>query len=331
MLSHIDVHYLAAILTQIASEWGVEIELGDMVEDVVAEKGRDVDITARYRLPDGSLAEMHGIEVKDEKRPLDVQPVEQIIAKLQDMPVLTKHALVSSSGFTEPAKKKALHYGLDLYHFRDWDGTGLRVDMSQASFGGVQVSAWESVTAIPIIQCPSDGTPGELRFEISTDLMISDPNNSDVKVRLGDFLNSVCTDVINDVAAKVQNNPELAKEDRFVVDSPVNLKFPLQIPADGEMLPISMLQVKGVAVIKNYPVQHALKVLMRDEDNGLVAGCMVADLPDGSLWIFMASSTEGSLTARIISVLDRGKKKIYKEKMTPIPSEGPPLVNPEAG
>lgn len=48
MLSNIDVHYLAAILTQIGSDWGVELELGDMVEDVVAEKKRDVDINPLY-------------------------------------------------------------------------------------------------------------------------------------------------------------------------------------------------------------------------------------------------------------------------------------------
>lgn len=55
MLSHIDVHYLAAILTQIASPWGVEIELGEMVEDCAAEEDRDVDITVRYASPDKEL------------------------------------------------------------------------------------------------------------------------------------------------------------------------------------------------------------------------------------------------------------------------------------
>jgi len=322
MLTHTDLHYLAAILTQIASPWGVELELGEMVKDIAAEKGRDVDITVRYRLQDGTLVEMHGIEVKDEGRALDVIPVEQIIAKLKDMPSLTKHALVSASGFSEPAKKKARYHGLELYHLREWDGKGLPVDLSHTTFAvnGIQ---WETIKAIPIIEPPPEGA-AEGAFEIPLDVMVHIPTNPDLKRKLFEHLNWVCDVVLND--DQVRNNPVLAKDKRLIVDIPVNLD-PFQVTVNGKMVTISTIRIQGVAVINEHPGKQVLRALIRDEDNSLVAGCLIKEFPDGSLWILMASSTDGSLTARIISVSDRGKNKIYKEKMASIPPDGPPSLD----
>jgi hypothetical protein len=322
MLSHIDVHYLAAILTQIGTDWGVEIELGEMVEDVVAEKGRDVDITARYKQSDGTVTEFHGIEVKDEKRPLDVQVVEQIIAKLRDMPSLTKHALVSSSGFSEAAKKKARHYGLEMYHFHDWDGKGLQVDLSQMTFE-FKAEEWESVTAFPVIDCPPPKGDEEKPGEVSLASIVSDPYNSGTMRPLREVMNLVCDDALNKAAAQVRENPDLAESERFNVDIPIDLLTTFEITAGEKTMNVSKVQVQGIVIIKNHAVQTALKALVRDGEDKPVAGCMIAELPDRSLWLFMASSREGSLTARIISVADRGKKKIYQEKMTTIPPKGP--------
>jgi hypothetical protein len=46
--------------------------------------------------------------------------VEQLCAKLQDMPDITAPGIVSGSGYTEPAKKKAKHKGMTLYSLADW-------------------------------------------------------------------------------------------------------------------------------------------------------------------------------------------------------------------
>jgi hypothetical protein len=108
MLTPTDVHFLVGLLTQISRPGGIELELGSMVFDAVAEEVRDVDITVRATGENGAISVFEGIEVKDHTRPLDVARVEQLCAKLRDMPEITDRAVVSASGYTEPAIRKTV-------------------------------------------------------------------------------------------------------------------------------------------------------------------------------------------------------------------------------
>jgi hypothetical protein len=91
-----------------------------MVFDDVAEEDRDVDITLRVVNEDAGTTLLEGIEVKHHKRPLDVSHVEQLCAKLRDMPAIGNAGIVSGSGYTEPAVKKAKHHGVTLYSLVNW-------------------------------------------------------------------------------------------------------------------------------------------------------------------------------------------------------------------
>jgi hypothetical protein len=53
VLSPTDVHYLVGLLTKISSPESVNIILGDMVHDNIADKDRDVDITVTYKDTNG--------------------------------------------------------------------------------------------------------------------------------------------------------------------------------------------------------------------------------------------------------------------------------------
>jgi hypothetical protein len=56
MLTPTDLHFLVGLLTQISRPDGVELELGSMVFDAVAEEERDVDVTVRAVGGDGSTS-----------------------------------------------------------------------------------------------------------------------------------------------------------------------------------------------------------------------------------------------------------------------------------
>jgi hypothetical protein len=118
VLSATDVHCLVGLLSAISSPEAVEVELGARVYDSVAEELRDVDIILRYPDAHGGNAATAGREVKDHRRPLDVTDVEQLAAKLLDMPDLTSRSIVSASGYTSPAKRKAKARGISLLHLR---------------------------------------------------------------------------------------------------------------------------------------------------------------------------------------------------------------------
>lgn len=120
MLTHTDVHLLVGVLSLVTSPDDVEVELGSRVADEASRTTRDVDVTITARHPDGSVAAYAALEVKDESHPLDTPTVEQLIAKLRDMPSITHRSIVSSSGYTGPAKSKAAHHGVELLRLREW-------------------------------------------------------------------------------------------------------------------------------------------------------------------------------------------------------------------
>ena len=97
----------------------VNVILGDMVEDTAAEEKRDVDVTVTLKDAEG-VGTLKAFEVKREKRPLDVTTVEQICVKLKDMPSVTHRGIVSTSGYSEPAKTKAAAHGTELYEVKPW-------------------------------------------------------------------------------------------------------------------------------------------------------------------------------------------------------------------
>lgn len=119
MLSHNDIHYLVTLIVLTTQDNRVDFRLGDRIKDSTAGKRRDVDITIRYTNPDGSLGALAGIEVKNHRRPLSLE-VEQLCTKLNDMPDLTHKAIISSSGYTRTAIKKAKQHGIELIHFENW-------------------------------------------------------------------------------------------------------------------------------------------------------------------------------------------------------------------
>lgn len=113
------VQYLVGLC---ALKWdanAVDVTVGAKVKDEAAEKARDVDITVTVDTPEGLYA-FKGYEVKHEGSPLDVADVEGLTLKLNDMPSVTHRGIVSTSGFTDSAIKKAEAHGVDLYEIKEW-------------------------------------------------------------------------------------------------------------------------------------------------------------------------------------------------------------------
>jgi hypothetical protein len=123
MLTPTDVHYLVGLLTRSSSPDDVEIELGSTVYDKASDESRDVDVTVTRKTDDNQIDAYCGIEVKKHTRPLDSTHVEQLCCKLNDMPRLTTKSIVSASGYSSPAVKKAEAHGVRLYELKPWVDT----------------------------------------------------------------------------------------------------------------------------------------------------------------------------------------------------------------
>ena len=134
------VQYLVGLCCMRANPDAVQVELGDLVLDDVLNKKRDVDVTVTIRNGDGESWAFKAYEVKDEESPLDVTVIEQLCGKLADMSSITNHAIVSSSGFTGSAKRKADHRGVDLYTLEKWT-TPIDLDFPRFGLKGLPEEA----------------------------------------------------------------------------------------------------------------------------------------------------------------------------------------------
>lgn len=120
MLSPMLIQYLVGLCCVRASPDAVEVIVGDMVLDSAAGKRRDVDVTVTVEVAPGMKEAFLAYEVKHEKGPLDLITIEGLCAKLNDMPSITSRAIVSTSGFSEAAVRKAAHHGVHLYKLEPW-------------------------------------------------------------------------------------------------------------------------------------------------------------------------------------------------------------------
>lgn len=114
------VQYLVGLCCLRVNPDAVDITLGDMVLDPAAEKKRDVDVTVTVQEQNGGVRALKAYEVKNESTALDVMVVEQLCIKLNDMPSITHRAIISASGFTDAATKKAAHHKVELYSINPW-------------------------------------------------------------------------------------------------------------------------------------------------------------------------------------------------------------------
>jgi hypothetical protein len=115
------IQYLVGLCCLRRDPQAIEIMVGDMIFDEAAEKERDVDVTVTIVDEYGGVTAFKAAEVKHEGKPLDVTTVEQLIAKLMDMPEVTHMAIFSTSGYTDGARSKARRRGVDLYTLQRWE------------------------------------------------------------------------------------------------------------------------------------------------------------------------------------------------------------------
>lgn len=311
MLSPIDVHYLVGFLSSVGQPDDVEFELGALVRDVGSETNRDVDVCVTRRSPQGVQC-FRGIEVKAERRPLDVIAVEQLCAKLNDMPNLTGRHVVSASGYTTPAARKAEKHGVELLRLEDLDPARHKLGTSlfspDVSFLQSRVLERNLHTRLDIAFGPRGPTP------IAPSSAIVDDNGCPID-NLPD-VQAVGNAMARQVADAYQTTPAVAAVEPGVpipVDCMVTLDRNLRIQAGGRLLPITNAQVTGTVTWRLETINTQLKTLVRHSDNVPFVDCVIAERENGELLLFAAQGVPSRITIGRVTVSERNKTKIKNE------------------
>jgi hypothetical protein len=311
MLTPIDIHYLVGLLSSVGLPDDVELELGSMVPDQAAGKDRDVDVTIRRRTPLGSQVFV-GLEVKAEKRPLDLVAVEQLCQKLNDMKDLTSRAIVSASGYSDPARSKAEAHGIELLRLDPWDP-----------------ESWGMGTAVPAdlpvhrMVLTLDGR--DVNFHI--DWPVPSPPMVDGSWRVTEADGSAVTGaatlkelgarVCRQVAQSYFKDPKanrLGPGEAIAVVREVAYQHCPVVWNAGQSGVIRGARVSGLLGWKHDTVAPEFKILVRDRDESPFLACVVAEIGEGSLMALGIREQLAPLTLFTIAVSDRNKQKIHRER-----------------
>jgi hypothetical protein len=259
-LSETDIHYLVGYLYVITRREDVVV-LGDKIRDETTGTWRDVDIVVSG---DWGLL---GVEVKDKGRALDVGLVEGLCQKLADMPTLRERAIVSSSSYTSPARRKAAAHGVKCLHIlrgslpHSFRGADL-------SFGALtqRAASWVSPPTVVVHTASSE------RLEKLSDATeLSTPQS---------YSNGIRT--LGDLVARV---PARYSGPGGEVDFTVQIEYPLALELDGNAHRVTRIELRGNLRIAETRTAPRATCYLADEANEPLAAVVLFDYAGGLLGV----------------------------------------------
>lgn len=280
MLTPTEVHYVVGLLELVAESRTIDVELGAMIADVAADEERDVDVTVAYRGADGRRSVLRAIEVKHHRRPLDVTHVEQLSAKLGDMPSIGMRAIVSSSGYTEGAIAKAKAHGVELLALEPWtpEERGFAIDMSAMTRFGERGVVWKQARVEYFVDPPMSA--GHELTEECTILAAGGAPAPSVPT-VGDLTRRIAQLVGEDLTKALGPLPDGETLD---VDKTIDLPDgPIIVLAGGSRHDVHSARVTGELRYIDLQRPLDLRLLRRVSDRVPIIGCGLAELSSGDL------------------------------------------------
>lgn len=311
MLTHTDVHLLVGMLSLITNPENVEVELGSRVLDAASGRKRDVDITVTARHPNGTVAAYAAVEVKDEAEPLGTPTVEQLIAKLRDMPSITRRSIVSASGYAAPAKAKAAFHGVELLTLREWrKGERVYPFLSPNFSAAIEVHLYGWLAPPDVV--------------IATNTNIHRKILNSAIVLAGDGTTAILGTVIDSVVAKELSrltDTDALSDLKHGMARPVRrelrLECPLKAVVGDQPVEIHGFDIAGNVFAARSRKTPAMKLLVNEATGGPDAACLVGIMPTGDLWGTVFTSADINPHMVRISLSDRNLKAITRLRLPP--------------
>lgn len=317
MLTPTDIHLLVGVFSKLTTPDNVDIVLGEMVYDEAAQRKRDIDITIRYKNEEGEEVSFVGLQVKDHGRKLGSPEVEQLCLHFKDSRSIKKGGIVSASGYSKPAIKKAAYHQIDLYEFRDWD---------------------HSFQDLPHVRFNEDFKLTEVR-----NVFIKPPDVNYIfdeeitKQELGEFngksrvqnidgtpipqtsiINELNNNFINKVLQYETIRTQLEKA-AIGAEIPINVTLTVETPPvvilSERQVQLKQVNVQGI--LKKVAEQCAtqFKILVKLSDPAYQVGSAISEMSNGLLVGFSTSNNDKSLRLITIPVADRLREKIHQIKI----------------
>lgn len=143
---------VAAVERVVGSTGKWEVTQNVMVAQRNRTRRRQVDVLAVC--PSGSRSFRVGIDVKAEKKPLDVEMMEQLRAKATDL-LVDRYVVISTSGFTDAAREEAERYGIQAVTLKS-EAFAKVFAITEMNFSNLKLEAF-GVALRDDVERPPDG------------------------------------------------------------------------------------------------------------------------------------------------------------------------------
>lgn len=313
MLTPTDVHVLTGLLTQASSPENVKVELGSLIYDSAAEKLRDVDVTVAEAV--GEIKGLKGLEVKKHTEPLDVTHVEQLALKLKDMPALTSRQIVSASGYTSAAIKKAAAHDVQLFRLTDWDE---KYSFEHARFNEMSSFCSRSLEYVagPHLYVELESHGEEFAKADPSLIEVTDHQGTrqawDVTFR--EFQNNLIVNTTNELQSRDEVSllvPNVSKR----IDISIGLSDEPHLRLGKLITKIKSARLQGIVRWKETPHPVQYKILVNEATDQPVIGCVLAELPNGNLVGITASNADRTIRFINVGVSARNLSVIRKMEL----------------
>lgn len=257
-----DIHYLTGFLYLVANTTQISVTLGERVFDVGSESKRDVDVVVVLSENTGIIA----AEVKDHSEKLDSGHIDALCTKFNDMPCITDRYIVSTSGYTEPALKKAKYHNIKCLTMK----TGIlpafkNYDVSKIKEMSVMHHTWIEGPITDFV--PDDSLPE------SFDHLV----NKSTIVVYGDKGKTINAQEVADAVARKMNGwIAPPKEGEYKVETELKV-IGYKLKICDHLFPVLALKVRGTIKVtdENLPLDQS-KYLVDIEGN-VIAGAAVVE------------------------------------------------------
>lgn len=315
MLTPTDFHYLVGILLSVSQTDGLEIEYGNMLWDDKAEENRDVDVTIRLKGENNQNRLFLGYEAKDHTRKLGTQCIEQLIQKGRDIPELVEMNIVSGSGFTEPAKRKAKAYNVNLYNLSDWKNN--EVFDQFKILPGAKHNEWE----LEWLEIEGEHfvMPEDLHLDenqqLSPLIYTEDGSPLSPDQNLVDFLQEMkhsWTSALNFYYPPLLRNPGIP----IPISAEIHLEGEkLYALAGSHAIPLREIEISGTVVWRKTEHSIVSKVLIKDGEKSPLAGVVLSINKEQDIICYTMSNVTNKVNCFKIPADYRRLKQIRKKPM----------------
>lgn len=312
MLSHNDIHYLTGLLILASMPESTRVVLGDLVADETLDHPREVDVTATFVDLSGAKHGVGGYEVKDHAEKLDVTHVEQLVQKLNDLPDLSTRSIVSASGYTPNAIKKANAHGIELLDIVEWSPS----THTGTNWPGLANFILEDDYVLWI-----DGPHSRLQAEEGTSEELLSENWKDWDVVNQDgqgFPNITTVQSMVDRLVRA-STANLKKQDGYSnLEDGAVIEFAWKNPlldrprgvCDHREIVFVAIEIAGRLQLVRKSVKGKLMVLAKHKDRTPYVGCALAESTDGSLIGITFVESTRTISATIVSKTAREKSLV---------------------